>query len=110
MAPKPKYVTELEKKMAGMEISIKEVKTNQDGNKLEHAEIMKSLTTIKVCLAGSELDEEGGLVKEVHQNTKCINHMKRSQARREGFIGALSMFLAAAVTLVVNWLVKKNGG
>jgi len=109
MPNKPKYITELENNMSKQDLAIKEIKKGQDEDQIIKAEILAKLTSIDVCLKGTEYDKEnGGLVKEVHKNTACISHMKRNQAKRDGVIGTISAGIASVGTILINWFLNRG--
>ena len=109
MATKPKYILDLERKVDTLHQSQTEMKSNYDQDTAVHATILLSLTEIKICLKGTEFDSEaGGLVKQVNSNAKCISHIKRGQAKREGIIVTVATFITGVGTLVLNWLLNKS--
>ena len=110
MPNKPKYIQELETKFALLEQSHQELRNDIDADAQVQQEILTSVTEIKICLKGTEFDKEnGGLVKQVNQNTKCIHNMKRQQANREGRILALSGVITVALAAFFTWMLNKIG-
>lgn len=88
-----------------------------DTLKQNHYKLAGSVQEIITELKGTSFDPEKGMVAEVKRNgvaiekaNGCIGKMKRSQARREGIVGTITVFFAAAVTIFLNWLFGNNGG
>lgn len=82
-----------------------------------HYQLAGSVQEIITELKGTSFDPEKGMVAEVKRNgiaiekiNICIGKMKRGQARREGVVGTITVFFAAAVTIFLNWLSGNNGG
>lgn len=91
--------------------------TKLDNLKQNHYRLAGSVQEIITELKGTSFDPEKGMVAEVKRNgvaiekaNGCIGKMKRSQARREGIVGTITVFFAAAVTIFLNWLFGNNGG
>jgi len=95
MANKPGYIKDLEEKVEQLDS--------------KYDIIISKLNTINICLKGTEFDEdEGGLVKKVNQNSKCIGDIKSRMAKRDGIIATLSGIMTALITLSINWLLNKG--
>lgn len=102
MTPKPKYITELEGK-------VEDLQKSHNATARTNGEILNKLNTIEICLKGTEFDEEeGGLVKKVNQNSRCIERLKRNMAKRDGIIASVSGILAGAITVFLNWIFNKS--
>lgn len=88
-----------------------------DTLKQNHYKLAGSVQEMITELKGTSFDPEKGMVAEVKRNgiaiekvNICIGKMKRGQARREGIVGTITVFFAAMVTFLLNWLSGNNGG
>jgi len=68
--------------------------------------LVEDVKEIKAVLKGDEYHPEG-MVHQVKKNTDCINKVKRDQAKREGIVGVIILFLAGAVTTIINLILGK---
>jgi hypothetical protein len=82
-----------------------EIKTSQDNYIVNQGELLRKINEIHICLKGTEYDN-GGLVKEVHENTKDIETMKRRDARTAGIALGVSAVFGTAVSFLMNILQK----
>ena len=89
-----------------------------DTLKTNHYGLVSSVKEIITELKGTSFDPEKGLVNEVKRNgddidklNNCISKIKRSQAKREGIIGTITVFVTASLTIFFNWVLywKQNG-
>lgn len=64
-------------------------------------EIKDTLKDIAYLLKGHPLDPEGGLVKEVKENTKKTNELWEDKKRRKWLIGIAGV-LFTGVQIVIN--------
>jgi len=80
-----------------------------DGMKAEQNTQGQLMREMDICLRGSGYDKQnGGIVAEVHQNTKCVKEIKRKQNKiitwGATIVGILN--LGGVLALIIN-LVKK---
>ena len=111
MSTKPKYISDLETQVALIQQAQSDLRRDRDADGAIQQEILKSVTEIKICLKGTEFDNEsGGLVKQVKTHSDCLEQIKKTQARREGVIGVASAFIGGLIMALGNFLWHKLSG